>query len=245
MAAPSLSQAKATKAATPTTRNVVDSATSIRWFRWPVVIATLEPFAFIVLIMVFAWWIEPRASREVNLGWRIALGLIPVASSLAHRDRLRDLGLSFTTLGRSAREVGAGSIAFAGLILLLGASTGHRPPPRSIDMNLTLFLYPVWALWQQFALHGFVYRRLLQSWRVPRAAAAGAALLFGAVHLPNTTLVAFTIVGGFTWCRLFHRAPNLFTLSLSHAALALLLQWALPPEWLHNLRIGPGYWEWR
>ena len=53
-----------------------------------------------------------------------------------------------------------------------------------------------------------------------------------------------TLVGGYVWCRLFHRQPNLFTLAISHGWLAVLVRYSWPAEWLHNLRIGPGYWTW-
>ncbi len=69
-------------------------------------------------------------------------------------------------------------------------------------------------------------------------------MLFASLHYPNMALVLVTLVGGYAWCRLFERHPNLITLAVSHGWLAVLLRAFWPAEWLHNLRIGPGFWTW-
>ena len=56
-------------------------------------------------------------------------------------------------------------------------------------------------------------------------------------------LTPATVVVGYLWCRLYSRTPNLLTLAVSHAVLAALIMASLPPEWIHRLKVGPGYWS--
>ncbi len=93
-------------------------------------------------------------------------------------------------------------------------------------------------------MQSFTYRRLRDANPRPSLAALHAAILFAALHYPNTPLVLVTLAGGYVWCRLFERHPNLITLAVSHGWLAVLLRAFWPADWLHNLRIGPTYWTW-
>jgi len=68
-------------------------------------------------------------------------------------------------------------------------------------------------------------------------------LIFSLVHLPNYYLMIFAFVGGFCWCYLFTKYPNIFALGLSHTVLDLTLLVIFPPEVLGNLRVGPGFWN--
>ena len=193
------------------------------------------------LLLLYIWWAEPRASAGQNLAARVLLGVLPVLSSLLHGDRLRDLGLRLDNLLRSGRQVGWPSAVAASIILAIGALAGTTPR-FGLGTLYALAGYPVWTLWQQYALQGFVHRRLALAWGRPRQAAAVASVVFGVDHLPNPVLMVATTLGGYLWCRHHARTPNLVTLALSHGWLATLLSAALPPEWLHQLRIGPGYW---
>ncbi|HEY3216028.1 MAG TPA: CPBP family glutamic-type intramembrane protease [Candidatus Eisenbacteria bacterium] len=216
-------------------------ATSAWWRRASVWVGGAEPFTYLALLLFYIWWFEPRAGAGQNVAARVLLGILPILSSLLHRDRPRDVGLRVDNLLRSARQVGEPSLVAAALILTIGGLTGTTP---RFDLGTVYALagYPVWALWQQFVLQGFVHRRLALAWGRPRQAAAVAALVFGLVHLPNPVLMVATTWGGYLWCRYHARTPNLVTLAISHGWLATLLSVSLPSEWLHQLVVGPGYW---
>jgi membrane protease YdiL (CAAX protease family) len=202
----------------------------------------LEPLLFVSLAVVYSWVIRPTHNDWLRIPFLVVIVLIPFASNLLHRDRLRDLGLRFDNLRASAREVGMATAIGAVAILAVGTLTGD--PHFRDRMVQSFFVYPLWGLIQQYAMQSFTYRRLREGIAQPGLAAAAAAALFASVHWPNWPLALVTLVGGYVWCRLFERHPNLITLALSHGWLAVLLRYSWPVDWLRNLRIGPSYWEW-
>jgi membrane protease YdiL (CAAX protease family) len=102
-------------------------------------------------------------------------------------------------------------------------------------------IVPVWALIQQYVLQGFVYRRLrsmLPEQGKTRLAIVGAAAIFALAHAPNLTLMILTFAGAILWSWVYQRAPNLFALALSHAAISLMLMMSLPPWLLESMSVG-------
>ena len=190
-------------------------------------------------LTLYIWWVEPVASGgERTLGVTLLTSL-PVFSNLLHGDTARDLGLRFDNLRASARQVVVVTIIGSLLILVASAALGweSRWSPRA---GISLAGYTVWALSQQYALQAFVYRRLRESMESSQRASVLAAVLFGAIHLPNPILAPTTAVAGYIWCRLYEGSPNLFTLAASHAWLATMLMTHVPK--VHRvLHLGPGY----
>jgi membrane protease YdiL (CAAX protease family) len=68
-----------------------------------------------------------------------------------------------------------------------------------------------------------------------------AALLFGAVHLPNPFLSSMTAAAALLWCWLYDRYPNIIPLALSHALGTLAVLYAFDDGITGRLRIGAGY----
>jgi membrane protease YdiL (CAAX protease family) len=68
-----------------------------------------------------------------------------------------------------------------------------------------------------------------------------AAVLFGAVHLPNPLLAPLTMVGALIWCRIYDRYPNIIPLALSHGLGTLALRYAFDEAITGRLRIGAAY----
>jgi len=188
------------------------------------------------------WRIEFHASLAINVVFLGFLGLIPFGSSLLHRERPRELGFRLDNFARSARDTAIVTAAGAVIIVAIGLAAGRRPD-LGPNAAIAVLSYLLWGLLQQYALQAFVYRRLGEGLRRSRTAAAVTAVLFGALHLPNPVLAPATVVVGYLWCRLYSRTPNLLTLAVSHAVLAALIMASLPPEWIHRLKVGPGYWS--
>jgi hypothetical protein len=203
----------------------------------------IEPLVFVGLALVYVWVVRPTRNDWLKIPFLTIIVLIPFVSNFLHRDRLRDLGLRLDNFWASAREVGIAALVGAVAIAAVGLATGAGPVLRRSMLD-SFLLYPIWGLVQQYAMQSFTYRRLYQGLGRPAGSAAITALLFASVHWPNWPLALLTLVGGYVWCRLFQRHPNLFTLALSHGWLAVLLRYSWPAEWLHNLRIGAGYWAW-
>ena len=80
---------------------------------------------------------------------------------------------------------------------------------------LTLGLYPIWGLAQQFALQNFIARNLVGMIPSSLGLALVAAALFSASHYPRMELVVLTLVGGifFTW--IYRRHPNLWAVGIA------------------------------
>ena len=100
---------------------------------------------------------------------------------------------------------------------------------------------PLWALFQQYALQGFINRRAQLAVGPGVKSIVLVAVLFSLLHLPNPLLTALTLIGGLLWAAVYQREPNLFALALSHTATSLLLALSLPPHLVYNLRVGLKY----
>lgn len=201
----------------------------------------LEPLALTAAILVYIWLVAPAGSDKLRIASLAVVLAIPIVSNVRHGDRLRDLGFRLDNLRRSALQVGLATAVLAGLIVAIAGVGGHGVGPRA-PSRATLLVYPAWAFLQQYALQAFAYRRLREALGRPGRAALVAALIFGVLHLPNVVLVGCTLLAAYVWCRLYERTPNLLTLALAHGLLAALLNASWPASWLHNLRVGPGYW---
>ncbi len=202
-----------------------------------------QPVGFVALAALYIWLVRPTGNDWIKGPILAVIVLTPFASNFLHGDTRRDIGLRLDNLVASAREVGLMTFIAAVAVIIIGLGAGHEPAFRR-DFATSLVLYPAWGLAQQYAMQSFTYRRLRQATPLPSVAAALAAALFAVLHYPNIALVLVTLAGGYVWCRLFERHPNLITLALSHGWLAVLLRAFWPAAWLHNLRIGPGFWTW-
>lgn len=98
-----------------------------------------------------------------------------------------------------------------------------------------------WGLLQQYVLQGFVNRRAQILLGRGRLSVLLTASVFALLHLPNPWLTAATFAGGLLWAWVYQRAPNLFALALSHAAMTWVLVSTLPDPALRGLRVGFKY----
>jgi membrane protease YdiL (CAAX protease family) len=100
---------------------------------------------------------------------------------------------------------------------------------------------PLWALFQQYALNGFINRRAqLALGKGPKSIAL-VAVIFALLHLPNPLLTTLTFIGGLMWSAVYQRRPNLFALALSHTVVSMTLALTISSNLLNNLRVGFKY----
>jgi membrane protease YdiL (CAAX protease family) len=179
---------------------------------------------------------------------------VPVACAFAlmfysHRLRgetLHEIGWRMDNFVRAARLLLLPMLVGSILLVLVGwlwfggsFSFGAR------RAGWAVFGFPVWGfawgLLQQYVLQGYINRRAQIIFGKGAASISVVALLFALLHLPNPWLMCATFLGGLIWAAVYQRAPNLYALALSHAALTWVLISTLPADALRGLRVGYKY----
>jgi membrane protease YdiL (CAAX protease family) len=179
-----------------------------------------------------------RSKLTIAIPTLLALGLM----YFSHRER----GETFSEIGFRTDNFLAAcrllllptAIAMA-LIVAVGWLASHSislAPWRN-----RFLLLPLWALFQQYVLNGFINRRAQLAFGKGAKSVVLVALVFSLFHLPNPLLASLTFVGGLIWAAVYQRQPNLFALALSHALSSLTLALAISPKLLESLRVGFKY----
>lgn len=168
----------------------------------------------------------------------MALGLM----WLSHHERgetWRELGFRKDNFLSACRLLLLPTAAALTVIIIAGWLTN---PNLSVGNFRPRFLWlPLWALFQQYALNGFINQRAQIALGKGAKSILLVGIVFSLLHLPNPLLAVVTLLGGFIWAAAYQRQPNLFALALSHSAVSITIALTVSPNLFNSLRVGFKY----
>ena len=112
--------------------------------------------------------------------------------------------------------------AVIGVLALIGFGVATASLRLPKTFWLTVGLYPIWGIAQQFALQSLIARNLAGKLSSPVAIAGVASVLFAASHLPRIELVLLTGIAGVFLTLIYRRFPNLWAVGIVHGILGSL-----------------------
>lgn len=212
-------------------------------------VAGLEVASVVASVFLTVWLIIPLQPQQ---RWLTAIpGLLALALVInSHRVRgehFSEIGFSRRHFGRAFRLVAPPTLLACVVLAAIGYSTGSFH--RTSHFWSSVLVLPVWAVIQQYVLQAFIYRRMRfvicsdvaepdEQRRQTNLAIMATAAVFALAHAPNLALMLLTLIGALLWCWVYERAPNLWTLGLSHALISLMLMTSLPPWLLPSMSVG-------
>jgi hypothetical protein len=209
--------------------------------RLPKQLALWEIVSVVTSCLIAEWVVIAFVGRSkliIAVPVLLAFGLM-LFSHYERGETFSEIGLRTDNFLASCRLLLLPTAAAVIVIVVVGWFMNH-----SIFNGQVRYRYlvlPLWALFQQYALNGFINRRAQLALGKGVKSIILVATLFGLLHLPNPVLTLASFIGGLIWAATYQRQPNLFALALSHTLLSATLALNIPPNVMNSLRVGFKY----
>ena len=190
--------------------------------------------AILACILVYVWFVEPNVPRSAVLVPAVVVVILTSWHDLRHGE----WGFSWRAFVPGLWR--ALTVTFVAVLLIVGAGAAVGTLHDRRDFLGSLAPLVLWGGAQQWVLQTVVLR---EAQRVSTRAKGIviAAVLFGAVHLPNPLLAPITAAAALLWCWLYDKHPNIIPLALSHGLGTLALRYAFDEAITGRLRIGAAF----